>query len=335
MSGAYPNTRLRRLRAAPWRRRLVRETVLTADDLILPLFVVEGSNVRQPIATLPGIERLSIDLVVATAKEARDLGIPAVALFPVIDAKRKDAQGSEAVNADNLVCRTVRALKTQVPEVGVICDVALDPYTDHGHDGLVDKDGDVVNDATNEVLVRQALTLVEAGTDAVAPSDMMDGRIGAIRAALEQHNHPNALIISYAVKYATAFYGPFRDALGSAGAFKGKDKRTYQMDVANRDEAVREATLDVAEGADMVMVKPALPHLDVIAAVKAAVNVPVLGYQVSGEYAMLKAGAAAGAFDGAAAMYEALVAIKRAGASSIFTYGAIEAAKYLRGGVPA
>ncbi len=326
--GGFPATRMRRLRAAAWSRRVVRETVLTADDLILPMFVVEGTGVRQPVASMAKVARLSIDQAVQTAKEAWSLGIPAVALFPVIEASLKDAEGREALNPKNLICRAVKAMKAEVPGIGVMCDVALDPYTTHGHDGLF-VDDDVVNDATVEVLVKQALVLAEAGCDVVAPSDMMDGRIGAIRRALEQRGFVNTMILSYAVKYASAFYGPFRDAVGSKGALGTKGKHTYQMDAANVEEALREAALDVAEGADMVMVKPGLPYLDVIAAVKRHVHVPVLAYQVSGEYAMLANAAAAGAFDHAAAFHEALVAFKRAGASAIFTYAALDVARAL------
>ncbi len=329
-TGKFPATRMRRLRAATWSRRLVRETTLTTDDLILPLFVVEGTGVRQPIQSLARVERLSIDQVIETAKTARDLGIPALALFPAIETSLKDAEGREAINPKNLLCRAVRALKTAVPEIGIICDVALDPYTTHGHDGLF-VDDDVVNDATVEVLVKQAQTLAEAGCDVVAPSDMMDGRIGAIRTMLEAKGFVSTMILSYAVKYASAFYGPFRDAVGSKGALGTKGKHTYQMDAGNVDEALREASLDVEEGADMIMVKPGMPYLDVIAAVKAHVNVPVLAYQVSGEYAMLANAAAAGAFDHVAAFREALVSFRRAGASAVLTYAALDVARALAG----
>ena len=326
--GRFPATRMRRLRAAAWRRRLVRESVVTADDLVQPLFVVEGIGVRQPIASLADNSRLSIDLLIETAREAYDLGIPALALFPVIDAGLKDDNGREAVNPKNLLCRAVAAVKKAVPDIGIICDVALDPYTVHGHDGLFDGD-DVVNDATVEVLVKQALVLAEAGCDVVAPSDMMDGRIAAIRAALEAKGLVNTMILSYAVKYASAFYGPFRDAVGSKSSLGPKGKHTYQMDAGNTAEALREAALDVAEGADMLMVKPGMPYLDVLAAVKAHVNVPVLAYQVSGEYNMLTTAAAGGAFDRAAAMNEALLAFKRAGAAAVLTYAALDVARAL------
>jgi len=328
--GAFPATRMRRLRAASWRRRLVRETVLTADDLVQPLFVSDGSGVRQPIATLPGMHRLSIDTAVEAAREAHDLGIPALALFPVVDASLKDEQGREAVNPKNLLCRAVAAIKKAVPDIGLICDVALDPYTTHGHDGIFEGD-DVVNDKTVDVLVKQALVLAQAGCDVVAPSDMMDGRIGAVRSILEDNGLVNTMIMSYAVKYASAFYGPFRDAVSSKATLGSKGKHTYQMDAANSDEALREAMLDVAEGADMIMVKPGMPYLDVLAKVKANVNVPVLAYQVSGEYNMLTVAGANGAFDGPAAMHEALLAFKRAGAAAIFTYAAMDVARKLAG----
>ncbi len=325
----FPATRLRRVRAADWRRRLIRETTVTANDLILPLFIIDGENLEQPVASLPGVSRLSIDRAVAIAREARDLGIPALALFPVTDKKLKNPQGTEALNPQNLPCRAVRAIKAAVPDIGLICDVALDPYTDHGHDGLF-IDGDVVNDATVEVLVKQALVLADAGCDVVAPSDMMDGRIGAIRTALEAAGHTNTMILSYAVKYASAFYGPFRDAVGSSGALGAKGKHTYQMDAGNVDEALREAATDVGEGADLIMVKPGMPYLDVIAAVKREVNVPVFAYQVSGEYAMIAVAAAAGAFDRLAAFQESLLAFKRAGASGVLTYAALDIARALR-----
>ena len=329
-SGVFPAVRMRRLRATAWRRRLVRETVLAADDLVQPLFIVEGTGVRQPVKSLPGVDRHSIDLALVAAKEAESLGIPALALFPVIDGALKDDQGREAVNPKNLLCRAVAAIKKAVPEIGIICDVALDPYTTHGHDGIFDGD-DVINDATVAVLVKQALVLAEAGCDIVAPSDMMDGRIGAIRRTLEDRGFVNTMILSYAIKYASAFYGPFRDAVGSKATLGPKGKQTYQMDPANTDEALREAALDVAEGADLIMVKPGLPYLDVIAAVKAEINVPVLAYQVSGEYAMLAHAAGNGAFDRAAATLESLLAMKRAGASAIFTYAAMDVARALKG----
>ena len=329
-SARFPAIRMRRLRAASWRRRLVRENVVTADDLVQPLFVVEGSNVREEVVSLPGNARLSIDKIVEVAQQAYDLGIPALALFPVVDGALKDESGREAINPKNLLCRAVSAVKKAVPDIGLICDVALDPYTIHGHDGLYDGD-DVVNDTTVEVLVKQALVLAEAGCDVVAPSDMMDGRIAAIRGALEGRGFINTMILSYAVKYASAFYGPFRDAVGSRSSLGPKGKHTYQMDAANTSEALREAELDVAEGADLIMVKPGMPYLDVLAAVKKHVNVPVLAYQVSGEYNMLLGAAANGAFDRAAAIQESLLAFKRAGAAAIFTYAAMDVARALAG----
>ncbi|MDX2224086.1 MAG: porphobilinogen synthase [Rhodospirillaceae bacterium] len=329
----HPALRPRRLRAAPWRRRLVAETVLTPADLVWPLFVIEGEDRADPVPSLPGVARLTIDRLVDAAESAQQLGIPAVALFPAIDGSLKDARGSEALNADNLVCRAVRALKARVPDIGVICDVALDPYTDHGHDGVI-VDGRVDNDATVAILREQALVLARAGCDVVAPSDMMDGRVGAIRQALEAEDFTDTLILSYAVKYASAFYGPFRDAVGSSSALARRagpvDKHSYQMDPANSREALVEAALDTAEGADMLMVKPAGTSLDVIAAVSAATPLPVLGYQVSGEYAAIKLAAEHGALDGPAALRESLVAIKRAGARAIFTYAALDVARDMR-----
>ena len=327
-SASFPGTRLRRSRAASWRRRLVRETVLTADDLVLPLFVIEGTGVTQQVGSLSGVSRFSIDRAIETAKEARDLGIPALALFPVVDSSLRDESGKEAFNPDNLLCRAVSAIKKAVPDIGLICDVALDPYTLHGHDGIFDGD-DVINDVTVEVLVKQAKVLAQAGCDVVAPSDMMDGRIGAIRQMLESNGFINTMIMSYAVKYASAYYGPFRDAVESRGNLGPKGKHTYQMDAANVTEALREAELDIAEGADMIMVKPGMPYLDVLRVVKDHVNVPVLAYQVSGEYAMIMGAGAAGAFDQKAAMLEALLAFKRAGAAAIFTYAAMDVARGL------
>src|SRR4051812_1744667 len=327
--GKFPATRMRRLRAESWRRRLVRETTLSADDLILPMFVVEGQKVRDPIASLPGVARLSIDEAIVTAREAEKLGIPAIALFPAVEPALKDETGKEAVNANNLVSRAVKAIKAAIPELGVICDVALDPYTTHGHDGLV-IDGDVANDATLDVLIQQALVLARAGCDVVAPSDMMDGRVGAIRAAFEREGFANTMILSYAVKYASAFYGPFRDAVRSKGALGAKGKHTYQMDAGNVLEGLREAALDVEEVADMVMVKPGMPYLDVIRAVKEHLAVPVLAYQVSGEYAMIAHAAAAGGLDRDAAMREIMLGFKRAGASAILTYAALDLARGLK-----
>jgi len=326
----YPVTRMRRLRRHDWTRRLVAETSLSPADFIWPMFVIDGQNKREPIASMPGVERLSVDLAVAAAREASALGIPVIALFPLTPAALKTEDGREAVNPDNLVCRAVRAIKSAVPEIGILCDVALDPYTSHGHDGVL-HDGDVLNDATVDILVQQALVQVEAGCDIIAPSDMMDGRIGAIRTALEKAGHHNILLMAYAAKYASAFYGPFRDAVGSRSNLGPKGKHTYQMDAANTAEALREAAIDVAEGADMIMVKPGMPYLDVLAAVKNNINVPVLAYQVSGEYNMIVGAAINGAFDRTAAVHESLLAFKRAGAAAIFTYAAMDVARALRG----
>jgi porphobilinogen synthase len=319
---------MRRTRVAPWSRALVAETVLTPSDLIWPLFVTEGKGLEEPIATLPGVSRWSVDRIGDRAREARDLGIPCLALFPNTPRELRSDDAREALNPDNLMCRAIRALKDAAPEVGVLTDVALDPYTSHGHDGIVDTAGYVLNDTTSEILVRQALVQAEAGSDIVAPSDMMDGRVGAIRAALEQAGHVNVQIMAYAAKYASAFYGPFRDAVGSRGLLKG-DKKTYQMDPANAEEACREIALDLAEGADTVMVKPGLPYLDIVRRVKERFEVPVFAYQVSGEYAMIEAAAAAGAGDRDALVLETLMAFKRAGCSGVLTYHAAHAARLL------
>ena len=328
MHASFPALRLRRTRVAEWSRRLHRETVLTPANLIWPLFIAEGEGVEEPIASLPGVSRWSVDGIVARAKEARDLGIPCVALFPNTPSALRTADGREALNPDNLMCRAIRAIKQAVPEVGILTDVALDPYTAHGHDGLVDDAGYVLNDATVEVLVGQSLNQAAAGADIIAPSDMMDGRIGTIRDALEAAGHINVQIMAYAAKYASAFYGPFRDAVGSRGLLKG-DKKTYQMDHANADEALREVAMDLAEGADSVMVKPGLPYLDIIRQVKDAFGVPVFAYQVSGEYAMIEAAAAAGAGDRDALVLETLTAFRRAGCSGVLTYHAAHAARLL------
>ena len=330
----YPAARPRRNRKADWARRLTAENTLTVDDLIWPLFVVDGEKTRVPVSTMPGVDRLSIDLAVEAAAEAAALGIPVIALFPYTDPALRDPMGSEGLNPENLVCRAVRAIKAQVPQIGVLCDVALDPYTSHGHDGLMDEEtarGRILNDETVQVLVRQALVQAEAGCDIIAPSDMMDGRVGALRSALEDASYTDVQIMAYAAKYASAFYGPFRDAVGSSAALVG-DKRTYQMDPANTDEAIREVALDIAEGADMVMVKPGMPYLDVLARVKAAFNVPIFAYQVSGEYAMLKAAGLNGWLDGERVMMESLLAFKRAGANGVLTYFAKDAAHRLRAG---
>jgi porphobilinogen synthase len=323
----FPGTRMRRLRRHDWSRRLVTESRLSPADFIWPLFVIEGRNRREAVATMPGVERLTVDLVAAAAEEAAALGIPVVALFPNTDSALKTDDGREALNTDNLVCRAVRAIKKAVPEIGVLCDVALDPYTSHGHDGVLIGD-DIANDESVEILVRQALVQAEAGCDIIAPSDMMDGRVGAIRAALEENGFRNTLIMAYAAKYASAFYGPFRDAVGSAKALTG-DKRTYQMDPANGDEALREVALDLAEGADMVMVKPGMPYLDILRRVKETFGVPTFAYQVSGEYAMLIAAAERGFLDRERVMLESLTAFKRAGANGILTYFARDAARLL------
>ena len=325
---SFPALRLRRTRASAWSRRLHAETVLTPADLIWPLFIAEGRQVEEPVASLPGVSRWSVDRLVERAKEARDAGVPCLALFPNTPPERRTDDGREAANPDNLMCRAVRALKDAVPEIGVLTDVALDPYTTHGHDGLVDGAGYVLNDATAEVLVEQARVQAEAGADIIAPSDMMDGRIGRIRAALEAGGHHNVQIMAYAAKYASAFYGPFRDAVGSRGLLKG-DKKTYQMDPANAEEALREVALDLAEGADSVMVKPGLPYLDIVSRVKHRFEVPVFAYQVSGEYAMIEAAVAAGAAERDAIVLETLMAFKRAGCSGVLTYHALHAARLL------
>ena len=325
----YPLTRLRRTRATPWSRALHREVTLTPADLIWPLFVTEGSGVEEPIASLPGVSRWSVDGIVGRAREAVALGIPCLALFPNTQTDRRSHDGAEALNPDNLMCRAIRAIKDACGDsIGVLSDVALDPYTSHGQDGLIDAAGYVLNDPTVEVLVGQSLNQAAAGADVIAPSDMMDGRIGAIRDALEGAGHVNVQIMSYAAKYASAFYGPFRDAVGSRGLLKG-DKKTYQMDPANAEEALREVELDLAEGADSVMVKPGLPYLDIVRRVKDTFEVPVFAYQVSGEYAMIEAAAAAGAGDRDALVLETLTAFKRAGASGVLTYHAPLAARLL------
>ena len=329
MTGFFPATRLRRTRASAWSRALHRETLLTPADLIWPLFVTEGAGVEDPIGSLPGVSRWSVDLVVKRAQEAAVLGIPCVALFPNTQPERRSADGAEALNPDNLMCRAIKAIKQACGEqLGVLTDVALDPYTSHGQDGLVDSTGYVVNDATVDVLVGQSLNQAAAGADVIAPSDMMDGRIAAIRTALEGASHHNVQIMSYAAKYASAFYGPFRDAVGSGGLLKG-DKKTYQMDPANAEEALREVELDLAEGADSVMVKPGLPYLDIVRRVKETFQVPVFAYQVSGEYAMIEAAVAAGVGDRDAMVLETLLAFKRAGASGVLTYHAAHAARLL------
>ena len=324
----FPATRLRRNRRADWSRRLVRETSLTTDDLIWPIFLIEGARARAPVAAMPGVDRLSIDFAVKAAEEAAALGLPAIALFPNTDPSLRDEEASEALNPGNLVCRAARAIKQAVPEIGIIADVALDPYTSHGHDGLL-VDDEIDNDRTLELLVHQALIQAEAGCDILAPSDMMDGRIGAIRTALEANGFTRTQLLAYAAKYASAFYGPFRDAVGSAGMLKG-DKLTYQMDPANGDEALREVALDIAEGADMVMVKPGLAYLDIVWRVKEAFKVPTFVYQTSGEYSMLMVAAERGWLDKDRVILETLTACKRAGADAVFSYFALDVAKRLR-----
>ena len=331
LDGSFPAVRMRRNRRTGWSRRLVAENVLTPADLIWPMFVVEGKGQRVPVPSMPGIERLSSDLIVKAAEEAIALGIPAVALFPYTDPELRTEDAREAFNPENLVCRATRAIRKAGLDIGVVLDVALDPYTSHGQDGLMRGD-EIVNDLSLDALVRQALVQVEAGCDVIAPSDMMDGRVGAIRRALEAAGHKNTQIMAYSAKYASAFYGPFRDAVGSNATLKG-DKRTYQMDPANSDEAIREVALDLAEGADMVMVKPGMAYLDIIYRVKSELAVPTFAYQVSGEYAMLEAAAANGWLDGDKVMMESLIAFKRAGADGVLTYFAPRAARVLRAGL--
>jgi porphobilinogen synthase len=320
--------RPRRNRKAEWARRMVRENVLTTDDLIWPLFLIDGNNKREAIASMPGVERLSVDQAVRDAERAMKLTIPCLALFPYTDPSLRDEEGSEATNPNNLVCQAVRAIKKEFPEIGILCDVALDPFTSHGHDGLI-VDGKILNDETVAVLVRQALVQAEAGCDIIAPSDMMDGRVAAIREGLDRSGLLDVQIMAYAAKYASAFYGPFRDAIGSAKTLTG-DKRTYQMDSANTDEALREVELDISEGADMVMVKPGMPYLDVVRRVKDTFAMPTFAYQVSGEYAMIAAAANNGWLDGDRAMMESLLAFKRAGADGVLSYFAPKAAEKLR-----
>jgi len=328
---AFPAGRPRRLRRDSFTRNLVREHAVTVNDLIYPVFVTEGSQQRQAVASMPGVERQSLDLLLPVAEKCQRLGIPVMALFPVIDGSRKTPDGREAANPDGLVPRVVRELKRNFPDLGVMTDVALDPYTSHGQDGLLDATGYILNEETVAMLVRQALNQAAAGVDIVAPSDMMDGRIGAIRQALEGASHIHTRIMAYSAKYASAFYGPFRDAVGSAGNLGKADKKVYQMDPGNTDEALKEVALDIAEGADMVMVKPGMPYLDVVRRVKDEFKVPTFAYQVSGEYAMLKAAAANGWLDHDAVMMESLLAFKRAGADGVLTYFALDVAQRLRG----
>ncbi|MDJ0747993.1 MAG: porphobilinogen synthase [Woeseiaceae bacterium] len=327
--GQFPGVRMRRNRRTPALRRLVAETNLSSADLIYPVFVLDGEGLEEAVPSMPGVSRKSIDLLLAELAEARDLGIPAVALFPVIDQDKKSPDGAECANPDGLVQRTVRAIKAGLPELAVITDVALDPYTTHGQDGIIDDDGYVLNDVTVDMLVRQALSHADAGADIVAPSDMMDGRIGAIRAALENAGHINTVILAYAAKFSSSFYGPFRDACGSAENIKGGDKHTYQVAPGNSDEAIREVGLDVDEGADIVMVKPAMPYLDIVRRVKDTYGIPTMAYQVSGEYAMLMSAAQNGWLNERAIVLESLLGIKRAGANAILTYFAMAAARWL------
>ena len=329
-AGAYPAVRMRRNRATDWSRRMVAEHALSVNDLIWPVFVHDRPE-PMSVPSMPGVERLSIDLLVERAAGAAELGIPVIAVFPAVEPELKTADGREATNPENLICRAVAAVKRAVPEIGVMCDVALDPFTDHGHDGVI-VDNYVVNDETVSVLVEQALVQAQAGCDVIAPSDMMDGRVGAIRAALEAHGHRNTQIMAYAAKYASAFYGPFRDAVGSSANLGAADKKTYQMDPANGDEALREVALDVAEGADMVMVKPGMPYLDLCWRVAQAFGLPTFAYQVSGEYAMLHAAAQNGWLDLDRAVLESLLSFKRAGCDGILTYFAVDAAKRIKTG---
>ena len=328
--GKFPGTRMRRLRANEFSRRLVRESELSPADFIYPMFVLEGSGQREAIPSMPGIERLSIDLVLEQARRAQQLGVPAIALFPVVAPERKSLLAEESYNPDGLVQRAVRALKDAVPELGIITDVALDPFTTHGQDGIIDDSGYVLNDVTSEILVQQALSHAQAGADVVAPSDMMDGRIGAIRKQLERERFHNTLIMAYSAKYASAYYGPFRDAVGSAGNIKGGNKFSYQMDPANSDEALHECALDLAEGADMIMVKPGMPYLDIVQRVKQELQAPTFAYQVSGEYAMHQAAFEKGWLAPEAVILESLLAFKRAGCDGILTYFALEAAQSLQ-----
>jgi porphobilinogen synthase len=325
---AFPRLRMRRNRRDAWTRRLVAENALSVDDLIWPVFVMDGARRTSDVASMPGVVRVSVDRLAAHVEPAAELGIPAVAIFPMTPPDKKDSEGAEALNPDNLICQAARLLKREFPDVGLVGDVALDPYTDHGHDGVI-RDGYVANDESVEILAAQAVSQAEAGIDVIAPSDMMDGRVGAIRDALDARGLVHTRIMSYAAKYASAFYGPFRDAVGSGDALKG-DKKTYQMDPANTEEALREVALDLAEGADMVMVKPGMPYLDVVRRVKERFGVPTFAYQVSGEYAMITAAARNGWLDGERAMMESLLAFKRAGANGVLTYFAPEAARLLR-----
>lgn len=325
---AFPATRLRRTRQSDWIRRLTRETKPTVDDLVWSMIIHDGKEARIPISAMPGIDRLNIDEAVKAAMRAQELGIPAIAMFPNIDPAKKDEEGTEALNANGLVPEAIRAMKAAAPDVGIICDVALDPFTSHGHDGLIDSYGYVLNDETSKLLVAQAIVQAQAGADIVAPSDMMDGRVGAIRSGLEGAGHTNTLILSYAAKYASAFYGPYREAVGSAAVLKS-DKKTYQMDFGNTQEAIREVAMDIEEGADMVMVKPGLPYLDIVQRVSRELHVPTLAFHVSGEYAAIQASSQRGWIDEERAIVEILAAFKRAGASGVVTYNADKLAQLL------
>ena len=327
--GKFPRTRLRRNRQSPWCRNLISETELSINDLILPLFITEGKKIVENISSLPSVKRYSIDTVVKKIEEVKNLNIPAVALFPYVEKKLKTFDGKEALNKNNLICRTIREVKKNFPEIGLICDVALDPYTTHGHDGILKKNY-IANDETIEVLSQQALIQAEAGADIIAPSDMMDGRIGVIRDRLDNEGFGKTIILSYAAKFASNFYGPFRDAVGSSKTLGKTDKKTYQMDYKNSGEALREVAMDINEGADMVMIKPALPYLDVISKIKQKFNIPIFAYQVSGEFSMLKFGEKEKIIDYEKCLHESLIAIKRSGASAIFCYGAIDIAKNLK-----
>jgi porphobilinogen synthase len=329
---AFPTTRMRRNRRTDWSRRLTQENVLTPADFIWPIFVREGDNLQEPVEAMPGVVRYSCDTVADAVGEAKDLGIPVVAIFPFIEPDLKDARGSISIQEDNLVCRAIQAIKAAHPDIGVQCDVALDPFTSHGHDGVLDENGEIINDDTVDVLCQQALIQAEAGCDVISPSDMMDGRIGAVRHALDSHGFGHVQILAYSAKYASAFYGPFREAVGSASTLGTASKATYQMNPANTDEALREVALDIAEGADMVMVKPGMPYLDVIRRVKDRFGMPTYGYQVSGEYSMIQAGALNGWIDGEKCMMESLMAFKRAGADGVLSYFSVEAAKVLKRG---
>lgn len=329
-AGGFPATRMRRNRRTPWLRDMVQENAVTIRDLIWPVFVIEGENTREPIASMPDVERLTIDLLQKEVEKSAKLGIPAIALFPSTPEGLRTDDGAEAYNPDNLVCKAIRALKDTAPDIGIICDVALDPYTSHGHDGLLNEDGIILNDDTIDILCRQALAQAEAGADIIAPSDMMDGRVGAIRSALDTQGFSDVNIMSYAAKYASGFYGPFRDAVKSGSFLKG-DKKTYQMDPANSDEALREVALDIQEGADMIMVKPGLPYLDIVQRVKTTFAVPTFAYHVSGEYAMLRAAADHGWLDYEKTAHETLLCFKRAGCDGILTYTARQMAEILQG----